>query len=92
MTGTILGKLQKLTPAERLDRHSRLVSLAQRLLATVEIEKGQDGYSAYTNSMAGIIVGQGRTYEKALADIESAVLFHVETFGEDLIQLADLDL
>lgn len=32
----------------------------------------------------GVVVGQGDTYEEALADVESSVLFHVETFGEEL--------
>ncbi|OGJ87734.1 MAG: hypothetical protein A2268_02445 [Candidatus Raymondbacteria bacterium RifOxyA12_full_50_37] len=30
---------------------------------------------------SSIIVGQGDTYEAALADVKSAIAFHIETFG-----------
>jgi predicted RNase H-like HicB family nuclease len=82
----LLRKLQKLTPAERLDRNSRLAELAEQLLATIITEKNSDGYVARTEGIAGVVVGQGNTYEEALADVESAVLFHVETFGEEALQ------
>lgn len=31
--------------------------------------------------MKGVVVGQGDSYEEALADVKSAITFHVETFG-----------
>jgi predicted RNase H-like HicB family nuclease len=31
----------------------------------------------------GVIVGQGETYEAALADLKSAIQFHLETFGPE---------
>ena len=89
MADDLLRKLQKLTPAERLDRNSRLAELAEQLLATVIIEKNPDGYVARTEGIAGVVVGQGDTYEEALADVESAVLFHVETFGKEALHFAD---
>lgn len=45
------------------------------------IEKHFDGYVAYPVGIKGIVVGEGDTYEEALADVKSAILFHIETFG-----------
>ncbi|MCH8274839.1 MAG: type II toxin-antitoxin system HicB family antitoxin [Armatimonadetes bacterium] len=47
------------------------------------IEKHSDGYVAYPLGLKGVVVGQGDTYDQALADVQSAIRFHVETFGED---------
>ena len=30
-----------------------------------------------------MVVGEGDTYKEALADVKSAIKFHIETFGED---------
>lgn len=48
----------------------------------VIVERHADGYIAYPLGMRGVVVGQGDTYEDALADAKSAVLFHIETFGK----------
>jgi predicted RNase H-like HicB family nuclease len=48
----------------------------------VIVEKHPDGYVAYPLGMKGIVVGEGDTYEEALADVKSAVRFHLETFGK----------
>ncbi len=32
------------------------------------------------------MVGQGDSYEEALADVRSAIRFHIETFGEEVLQ------
>jgi len=45
------------------------------------IEKHLDGYVAYPIGVKGIVVGEGDTYEEALADVKSAIQFHIETFG-----------
>jgi len=45
------------------------------------IEKHPDGYVAYPLGMSGVVVGEGDTYDDALADVRSAIRFHVETFG-----------
>lgn len=45
------------------------------------VEKHSDGYLAYPLGIKGVIVGEGDTYEDALADVKSALKFHVETFG-----------
>ena len=48
----------------------------------VIVEKHADGYVAYPLGLKGIVVGEGNTYEEALADVKSAIAFHVETFGD----------
>jgi predicted RNase H-like HicB family nuclease len=45
------------------------------------VEKHDDGYVAYPVGMRGVVIGEGDTYEEALADVRSAIQFHVETFG-----------
>jgi predicted RNase H-like HicB family nuclease len=47
------------------------------------IEKHSDGFVSYPLGLKGVVVGQGDTYEEALADVESAINFHIETFGLD---------
>jgi predicted RNase H-like HicB family nuclease len=50
------------------------------------VEKHADGYVAYPLGLKGIVVGEGDTYEDALADVKSAIQFHVETFGKDALE------
>ena len=50
------------------------------------IEKHADGYVSYPIGLKGVVVGQGDTYETALADIRSAISFHIETFGDDAFE------
>ena len=50
------------------------------------IEKHIDGYVAYPVGIKGIVVGEGDTYEEALADVKSAIQFHIETFGKDVFE------
>jgi predicted RNase H-like HicB family nuclease len=51
----------------------------------VVVEKNPDGYVAYPLGLKGVVVGQGDTYEEALADVKSAIAFHVETFGLEVL-------
>jgi predicted RNase H-like HicB family nuclease len=37
--------------------------------------------------LKGVVVGEGDTYEAALADVKSAIAFHIETFGQDVLDL-----
>jgi len=53
----------------------------------VVIEKHSDGYVAYPVGLKGVIVGQGDLYEEALADVQSAIRFHIDTFGPDELDL-----
>ncbi|NOZ06800.1 MAG: type II toxin-antitoxin system HicB family antitoxin [Chloroflexi bacterium] len=50
------------------------------------VEKHADGYVAYPLGLKGAIIGEGDTYEEALADIKSAIAFHIETFGPEVIE------
>ena len=52
----------------------------------VIVEKHPDGYVAYPLGLKGVIVGEGDTYEEALADVKSAIRFHVETFGQEVLE------
>jgi predicted RNase H-like HicB family nuclease len=45
------------------------------------VEKHADGYVAYPLGIKGVVVGEGDSYEEALADVKSAIQFHIETFG-----------
>jgi len=47
------------------------------------IEQHADGFVAYPLGLQGVVVGQGETYDQALADAQSAAKFHIETFGND---------
>ncbi len=49
------------------------------------VEKHPDGYVAYPLGLKGIVVGEGETYEEALADVTSAIRFHIETFGKEVL-------
>ena len=53
------------------------------------VEKHADGYVAYPLGMKGIVVGQGDTYEQALEDVRSAINFHIETFGREVLEGED---
>ncbi|MBI3303812.1 MAG: type II toxin-antitoxin system HicB family antitoxin [Deltaproteobacteria bacterium] len=52
----------------------------------VIIEKHPDGYVAYPLGFKGVVVGEGDSYEEALADVRSAIRFHIETFGQDALE------
>ena len=47
------------------------------------VEKHPDGYVAYPLGLKGVVVGEGDTYEEVLADVKSAIAFHIETLGPE---------
>lgn len=50
----------------------------------IVVGKHPDGYVAYPlGGVKGAVVGQGDTYEEALADVKSAIGFHIETLGPE---------
>ncbi len=51
------------------------------------VEEHPDGFVAYPIGLQGVVVGQGDTYEAALANIKSAIRFHMETFGEEVLDI-----
>jgi predicted RNase H-like HicB family nuclease len=50
------------------------------------VEKHPDGYVAYPLGVQGVVVGEGDTYEAAVADVKSAIKFHIESFGADVLE------
>jgi predicted RNase H-like HicB family nuclease len=51
------------------------------------VEKHPDGYVAYPIGLKGIVIGQGDTYEDALSDVKSAIRFHIESFGDEVLDI-----
>jgi predicted RNase H-like HicB family nuclease len=53
------------------------------------VERHPDGYVAYPLGLKGAVVGQGDSYESALADAKSAAVFHIESFGKEAFDEQD---
>lgn len=49
-------------------------------------EKHSDGYVAYPIGIEGVVIGEGNSYEEALSDLRSAIRFHIETFGIEVLK------
>lgn len=49
----------------------------------IVVEQHEDGFVAYPLGFAGCVVGQGDNADEALADVQSAIRFHIDTFGND---------
>ena len=49
------------------------------------VEKHADGYVAYPLGLNGAVVGEGASYDEALADVRSAIELHIEAFGADAL-------
>ena len=50
------------------------------------VERHEDGYVAYPIGLKGVVIGEGDTYEEVLTDVKSAIAFHIETFGPDVLE------
>ena len=50
------------------------------------VEKHTDGYVAYPIGLKGVVVGEGDTYAQAVDDVTSAIKFHIETFGPEVLE------
>lgn len=50
------------------------------------IEKHEDGFVAYPLGLKGVVVGEGDSFEEALADVKSAIRFHIDTFGDEAFE------
>ncbi len=55
-------------------------------LTKIIVEKHTDGFVAYPVGLKGVVVGQGDTYEDALRDVQSAIRFHLDTFGPEAME------
>ena len=53
----------------------------------VVVERLEDGYVAYPLGLNGVVVGRGETSQAALADVKSAIRFHIESFGQELLDV-----
>lgn len=51
----------------------------------IVVERHSDGYVAYPLGLRGVVVGEGDTYDEALQDVTSAIRFHVDTFGDEVL-------
>jgi predicted RNase H-like HicB family nuclease len=51
----------------------------------IVVEQHADGFVAYPLGMKGVVVGEGDSYEEALSDVQSAIRFHIETFGDEVL-------
>ncbi len=65
----------------------------------VVVEHHEDGFVAYPVGLNGVVVGEGDSAEGAIADVKSALEFHIATFGiESLgeltgdVRLADISV
>lgn len=54
------------------------------------IEKHPEGYVAYPLGLKGVVVGEGDTYEEALADVKSAIKFYMETFAMEIFETEEI--
>jgi predicted RNase H-like HicB family nuclease len=50
------------------------------------VEQHPDGFIAYPLGVRGVVIGQGETRADALEDARSALAFHIETFGADVLE------
>lgn len=52
----------------------------------IVVEKHADAYVAYPIGTKDVVVGEGQSNEEALADVRSAIAFHIESFGADALE------
>lgn len=50
----------------------------------VIVEKYADRFVSCPIGLKGVVVGHGDTHDTALADVNSAILFHIQTFGQEV--------
>ncbi len=53
----------------------------------IVVEKHRDGFVAYPLGLKGIVIGEGDTYDEVLADVKSAIKFHIESFGNEILEI-----
>lgn len=52
----------------------------------IVVEQHADGFVAYPLGFNGVVIGEGDTYEDAMADVQSAIRFHIESFGRQALE------
>jgi predicted RNase H-like HicB family nuclease len=82
-----LGVRHHFRTGEKANRVLEAVTTAWHLCGMkIIIEKHSDGYVGYPAGVQGVVVGQGQTFEDALRDVQSAIRFHIETFGREALE------
>lgn len=51
----------------------------------IVVECHPEGYLAYPLGVRGVVVGEGASTDEAIADVKSAIRFHLETFGDEML-------
>jgi len=51
----------------------------------IVVQKCEDGYLAYPLGLKGVVIGDGDTFEEALENVRSAITFHIDTFGDEVL-------
>ncbi len=59
---------------------------SQSNVIRIIVEEHEDGFVGYPLGLKGVVVGQGDTKDEALEDTISAIKFHIETFGADVLK------
>ena len=55
------------------------------------VEKHPDTYVAYPLGLKGVVIGQGDTYESAIAGIKSAITLHIEMIDSGVLYISRVD-
>lgn len=50
------------------------------------VQRSEEGYVAYPLGLKGVVVSDGDTFEEALNNIRSAIAFHIDTFGDEVLE------
>ena len=50
------------------------------------IHKEEDGYVAFPIGLKGVVVSDGDSYEEAFKNLKEAINFHIETFGDAILE------
>jgi hypothetical protein len=74
---------ESMNPANAKRRSKRSTLRSVKIL----VEKHRDGYVAYPLGLKGVVVGEGETHAEALADVRSAIRFHIDTFGKGVLEV-----
>lgn len=57
----------------------------------IVVEKHPDAYVGHALGVQGVVVGEGDTIEAAVADVKSAIKFHIESFGVEVLEIQPPD-
>lgn len=55
----------------------------------IVVEKHADGYVAYPLGLKGVVVAQGDSFDEVVREVQSAIRFHVATFGDEVLDGSD---